>query len=75
MAFRIFGAITAVTIFRISGLLEDGSACFLGALEMFVYIRHIDVKTLRCLTEPLWVAIPDGGRPIMIKSSPSFIAA
>src|SRR5258708_34014034 len=57
MAFGICGAIPAMAVFSIRGLLKDGGACFPGALEMFVDILHVDVEALRCLAEALRVAI------------------
>lgn len=63
MAFGIAGAITAMTVLRIRWLLRDRSAYFPGALKMFVHILHIHVEALRCLAEPLRVAITLSGAP------------
>ena len=57
MAFRIRHRITSMTVLRIGRLLEDAGTSFSRSLKMFVDALHIDVQTLRGLTEPLRVAI------------------
>src|SRR5258708_26282375 len=63
MTFRILGAVTAMTILSVRGLLEDMSARFPGALKVLVNILDIDVKALRGLAEPLRVAITAAWAP------------
>jgi hypothetical protein len=57
MSFGIFGAVAAVTVRRIFGLFENCRTRPPGPLEVRVHVFYIDVKALRCLTEPFRILI------------------
>src|SRR5262249_29741833 len=53
LAFRIFRAISTVTVFFVSRLFKYLRASLLCSLKMLVYVFNIDVERMRRLSEAL----------------------
>jgi len=75
MPFRVLRPIPAMAVERIFEFFENLRSRFLGACKMVTCIVHFDVENLRASPSFFGFLYLGPGYPIMMRSSPSFIAA